>query len=202
MRTRQYDSYSRQFRLSGFLNPHLGGPTSWATHLIPAGTSSEDFNRQQASKINYAAVRPFETLDLQSVNHWNITQQTKDWLTELGHGFTYGNYTHLIPDFEGDGQIFSLIGLHKYRHTDEWEGYAVWSAIDQETSLEAFLELVKGIYRHRKFAASQFYDTWRLWYVLKTSWKAIDPARRAFDIYVPDEAWVKEHATFGPERMF
>ncbi len=192
MKTQRFLKLDGRFGLSGFLNPHIGGPYGPTSHLIFPGSSIEEHNESLAAGINYAAIRPFASLDLKSPNQWELNSTTDEWMKRHG-GFNYNDWDPIVPGFVGDGSILTLIGAgHSRVNRGNWD-HSVWSAIDKETSPEDLLHTIAGF-----IATDQvrFHNAWKLAYVLKTSWKSDNPKKKSYNIYIPQPEWVAEHATF------
>lgn len=193
MKTQRFLSLDKRFGLAGFLHPHIGGPYGYVGHLMYKGTTSEDFMRATAANIQYAAVRPFTSLDLQSVNQWELSHQTIELLAECATQFDYLNYSCLIPSFINNGVTYTLIGEEQVLNTETWN-YSTWTATDTATSIEDLLHMLSGFFQAR--LVRREISAWRLLYILRTTWKAENPECRGYDIFLPSDQWVEKNASF------
>lgn len=198
MKVKKFLNLDTRFKLSGFLNPRIGGPYGYSSHLISRGTTVESFMQALAANIQYAAVRPFASLDLQSVNQWEFSPETINLLAECKTQFDYLDCPCLIPSFAGDGTTYTLIGQERVLDTESWD-YSTWTAIDMNTSVEDLLHTLNGFFQAR--LVRREISEWKLMFILKTTWKAENPKFKGYDIFLPPARWIKEHASFKKGRF-
>ncbi|MBU3669047.1 MAG: hypothetical protein FGM57_03735 [Candidatus Taylorbacteria bacterium] len=193
MKVSKFLKLDGKFKLSGFLNPRIGGPYGYSSHLISKNTTIESFMQALAANIQYAAVRPFASLDLQSVNQWEFSLETIELLAECETQFDYLDYSCLIPSFAGRGTIYTLIGQERILDTESWK-YSTWAATDTKTSVGDLLHMLRGFFQAR--LVRREISEWKLVFILKTTWEAENPEFKRYDIFLPPAKWIEEHASF------
>lgn len=194
MKNGKFLQINKQFHIAGFLYPRIGGPYGYVSHLIYANTTEKDYWAAIARSIRYTAIHSdFSALSLKSKSQWKLSQKTIDLLTECETQFDYLKTTCFIPTFEGDGEIYTLIGEERIHTSESWTT-STWSATDTETSIEDLLFMISGFFQAR--LVRREVSAWRLHYILKTTWKAENPESMGYDIFVPPDSWIKEHASF------
>lgn len=188
MKADKFIECDTQFRLGGIRYPVLGGPGSCAYPIYGNGVTYEDMLAKMAKQVEYVAVLPFESLDLQATNVFQLHKRMAKWHVEDTLTFNKRHVT-IYPRFQGDGHVYMLIGSAGWRTMDE-RCSSNWSAVDQQTPLLEVIRRVKAEYDGRKL---EHFERWALDFVMKIGWKAADHKRYSYDIFVPAEDFRKEH---------
>ena len=195
MQVGKFIEYNNRFGLTGILNPVLGGPYSSCGYVIRKGETREEVLARFARNVEYVAVRPFESLDLQATNAWQLHKRMAQWHVRDTLTFNRG-VTAIYPNFQGDGIVYAFIGSAGWRRMDERYS-ANWAAVDQTPLLDV-IRMVKAEYDGRKL---EHFERWALQLVMRIGWKATNPKRRSYDIYLPPPEFLKEHGVEVKERQ-
>lgn len=194
MKTRKFHQYNKQFHIGYLLSPRVGGPFQTISHLIPYGVSEKEYWKGVAKEIEYIAFRPdFTSINLDETSSWEYDQQTKQFLKQCRVKPIHNTISCLAPQFSNDGHIYELIGAELSRVDRQTWNYSNWSAVNTATSTRTLLEMIEGFLKTGKM---KYALQWKLLYILKISWKATDPKRRSYEIFVPPFEWIKAHAFF------
>ncbi|HVU06460.1 MAG TPA: hypothetical protein VHE10_01560 [Candidatus Paceibacterota bacterium] len=200
MKRQKLVEYHAKFQIGGLINPRLGGPYGFVSHLIKPG---EDYFEIISREIDFVAPRPFASLDLEEKGRWTLDEPSKELFSgELEPA--YMKHTCFAPKFVSDGSMFMLIGDQEFGqvcHAQRMDAH--FTAIKSDVSVTELLKTIRDLYAGRcrgEFGTHWFnipVRDWRLKLVIKRSWKAANPDKSSYEIFVPPVEWIKEHAAFA-----
>lgn len=203
MKRNKLVEYHAKFQIGGLLKLGLGGPYSFVSHSIKPG---EDYFEILAKEMEFIAVRPFESLNLEEKSDWSLSETVKDRFTEQLEP-VYMKWSCFVPEFSGDGTLFTLIGSQEFGKVCMTQRVdAHFTGIKSGMSVTDLLKVIRDLYTgtHLGEWGTYWMDIpvrdWRLKFVLKRTWKARNPKKSSYEIFVPTPEWVREHAAFATEH--
>lgn len=170
MKTNKFIEMNERFHLSHLLRPLPGGPQMSAARAYYG--SLHGHLKELASTVRYVKVEALGKINTASlISKWTLRPADKEVFGE----FKYGEFMGLVPNFIGEG--------HMWCAAFEYDGLLhTWASINCTTPLDFVINLAKQHYEDKALHRDVSY---RLLFVMKTSWKESSCHDCAYEIYEP-----------------